>query len=71
VNGVSYGDLYLKNAGTEFLFPLIPGAPAQMKLTATADGGGGVTVGFVSSMGEARTRTLAVGESEQWEVTVR
>ena len=42
-----------------------------MKVSATADGGGGVTVGFVSSLGEARTRVMQVGESEEWQVTVQ
>jgi len=71
VNGVGYGDLYLKNAGNEFLIPLTPGVPAHMKVLATGDGGGGVTVGFVSSLGEARTRIMNVGQSEDWQVTVQ
>ena len=71
VDGVSLGDVYLKNEGTSFLIPLAPGIPAHMKLVATADGGGGVTVGFVSSMGEVRTSVLQVGESEEWQVRVQ
>jgi hypothetical protein len=71
VDGVGLGDVYLKNAGKDFLIPVIPGTPAQMKLVATADGGGGVTVGFVSSMGEARTRILLVGDFEQWQVIMQ
>jgi hypothetical protein len=72
VNGVSLGDVYLRNAGTEILIPLMAGAPTQIKLLATVDGGGGgVTVGFVSSLGEARTRTMQVGEFEEWQVTVQ
>ncbi|MGD0653763.1 MAG: hypothetical protein ABSA16_05420 [Thermoguttaceae bacterium] len=71
VDGVGLGDVYLKNAGKEFLIPLVSGTPAQMKLVATADGGGGVTVGFVSSMGEARTRILQVGDFEQWQVIMQ
>jgi hypothetical protein len=71
VDGVGHGDVYLKNAGKEFLIPLIPGKPSQMKLLATGDGGGGVTVGFVSSLGEARTRLLNAGQSEEWVVTVQ
>jgi hypothetical protein len=71
VDGVSYGDLYLRNAGKEFLVPLTRGMPARMKLLATADGGGGITIGFVSSLGEARTRIMNVGQSEEWVVTVQ
>jgi hypothetical protein len=71
VNGIGQGDLYLTNAGKEFLIPLAPGVPARMTLTATADGGGGVTVGFVSSLGEARTQTMSVGQSEEWMVTLK
>jgi hypothetical protein len=71
VDGVGHGDLYLQNAAKEFLIPLVPGKPTRMKVLATGDGGGGVTVGFVSSLGEARTRVLNVGQSEEWVVTVQ
>ncbi len=71
VDGVSYGNLDLSNAGSSFLIPLAPGRPVQMKLAATADGGGGVTVGFVSSVGEARTDVMQVGEFAQWQVILQ
>jgi hypothetical protein len=71
VDGASYGDIYLSNGGTAILIPLAPGTPAQLKLLATADGGGGVTVAFLSSLGEARTRVMQVGEFEQWQVIVQ
>jgi hypothetical protein len=71
VDGLSYGDIYLKHAGTAILIPLAPGVPAQIKILATIDGGGGVTIAFISSLGEARTRIMQVGEFEQWQVTVR
>jgi hypothetical protein len=38
---------------------------------ATGDGGGGVTVGFQSSLGEARTRIMQVGDFEQWQVIMQ
>jgi hypothetical protein len=71
VDGVSFGDTVLKGAGTSFLIPLAPGTPAQMKILATADGGGGVTVGFVSSQGEARTEIMQVGQFDQWQAVVQ
>jgi hypothetical protein len=72
VDGMSYGQVYLKNAGQEFLIPLVRGKPAELKILATVDGGGGgVTFGMVSSLGEARTRIMEVGESEQWQVAVQ
>ena len=71
VDGVSFGDTALKGAGASFLIPLASGTPAQLKLLATADGGGGVTVGFVSSLGEARTQIMQVGEFDQWQVVVQ
>jgi hypothetical protein len=71
VDGASFGDTTLKGAGTSFLIPLAPGTPAFLKLLATADGGGGVTVGFISSLGEARTRVMQVGDFDQWQVIVR
>jgi len=71
VDGVSFGDTTLKGAGTSFLIPLAPGTPARLKLLATADGGGGVTVGFVSSLGEARTQIMQVGDFDQWQAVVQ
>ncbi len=70
-NGISFGNIDLKNAGTSILLPVMAGMPAQMKLVATADGGGGVTVAFISSLGEARTRVMQVGDYDQWQVLVR
>jgi len=55
-----------------FLIPLVAGTPAQIKLVATANsGGGGVTSGFVSSLGEARSDILQVGNSEQRQIIVQ
>jgi hypothetical protein len=71
VDGVSLGKIDLGNAGQSVLIPLTRGTPSHMRLLATADGGGGVTVGMVSSMGEARTSVLQVGGFEQWNVTAR
>jgi hypothetical protein len=71
VDGASFGDTVLQGAGTSFLIPLAPGTPAHLKLLATADGGGGVTVGFISSLGEARTRVMQVGDFDQWQVVVQ
>lgn len=71
VDGASLGDTALKGAGTSFLIPLAPGTPAHLKLLATADGGGGVTVGFISSVGEARTRVMQAGDFDQWQVIVQ
>ncbi len=71
VDGTSLGDIDLKGAGTSFLIPLSPGTPAHLKLLATADGGGGVTVGFVSSAGEAHTQVMQVGDFDQWQVIVQ
>jgi hypothetical protein len=71
VDGVSLGITALKGAGTSFLMPLVPGVPARMKLMATGDGGGGVTVGFISSVGEARTRVMQIGDFDEWQVIVQ
>jgi hypothetical protein len=71
VDDLNYGPVYLTNAGKEILIPMISGTPSKIKVTATADGGGGVTFGMISSLGEARTRVLQVGESENWQVTIQ
>ena len=58
VDGVSWATVYLKNEGTSFLIPLNPLKPAQLKVLAKADGGGGgLPSGLVSSLGEAKTQT--------------
>jgi hypothetical protein len=69
--GVSHGVIPLANAGTEVLIPLARGTTAEMQVVATGDGGGGVTFGMASSLGEARTRVLQVGDSEKWWITVK
>ncbi|HTU26622.1 MAG TPA: hypothetical protein VMF30_14540 [Pirellulales bacterium] len=71
VDGVSFGNTVLKGAGTSYLIPLAHGTPANLKIVATADGGGGVTVGFVSSAGEARTEIMQVGDYDQWQAMVQ
>jgi hypothetical protein len=71
VDGVSYGTITLINAGQDLLIPLKPGAQAQVRAVARFDGGGGVTFGSRSSLGEVRSRIMAVGESDDWTVTVQ
>jgi hypothetical protein len=71
VNGVSVGEVSLLNQGTKLSIPLRPGENAEITCIATRDGGGGVTFRALSSMGEMRTRTMAVGESETWTVAFK
>jgi len=47
------------------------GEPALLNLTAARDDGHGVHLVAVTSAGELRTRTLAVGESEDWTLLVK
>jgi len=70
-DGVSYGLIDLKNAGKTLLIPLVPGKTTTFKIVATTDGGGGVTVGFITSLDEVRTDVLQVGQFETWQVTVQ
>jgi hypothetical protein len=71
IDGLSFGDVNLSNSGASILVPLTAGKPVTIKLLATADGGGGVTVGFLSSLGEARTMVLNVGGADQWQVILK
>jgi hypothetical protein len=71
VDGISYGIVTLVNSGQDLLIPLKPGAQAQVQAIARFDGGGGVTFGSRSSLGEVRSRIMAVGESDVWTVTVQ
>lgn len=68
VDGVSFGTVTLTNLGQDVLIPLKPGAQAQVRAVARFDGGGGVTFGASSSLGEVRSRIMAVGESDDWTV---
>jgi hypothetical protein len=47
------------------------GEPALLKLTAARDNGNGVHLVAATSAGELRTRTMAVGESEDWTLLVK
>lgn len=68
VNGISHGELVLANAGARLIIPLKPGERTSISITAVRDGTGGVTFRALSSRGEMRTRTMALGESETWTV---
>jgi hypothetical protein len=71
VNGVSYGRIMLTSLGQDLLVPLPAGSTAQVHVVALEDGGGGVTFGVHTSMGEIRTAVMAVGQSQDWSVTVQ
>jgi len=69
VAGVSYGVITLVNAGQDLMIPLHPGATADVRVLAVYDGGGGVTFGATSSLGEVRSRVMDVGQSDYWTVS--
>ncbi len=71
VNGASYGTVPLANTGQDILIPLPVGTHAQVRALARQDGGGGVTFGVVTSQGELRSTVLAVGQSDDWSVTIQ
>jgi ABC-type sugar transport system ATPase subunit len=68
VDGVSYGTVTLTNMGQDLIVPLVAGAAANVTVLAEFDGGGGVTFGAYSSLGETRSRVMMVGESDIWTV---
>jgi hypothetical protein len=47
------------------------GEPALLRLTAARDNGNGVHLVAATSAGELRTRTMAVGETEDWTLLVK
>jgi hypothetical protein len=71
VNGASQGRVLLSSAGQDLLVPLPAGSTAQVHVVATDDGGGGVTFGVTTSMGEIRSTVMAVGQSDDWSVSVQ
>ena len=68
VNGNSQGRILLTNRGQTVLVALPTGALSQIRVLAVEDGGGGVTFGASSSLGEIRSKVMAVGDSDNWTV---
>jgi len=71
VNGVSYGQVALRSGGQDVLIPLPVGTTAKVHALAVQDGGGGVTFGVTTSQGEIRSTVMAVGQSDDWSVTIQ
>jgi hypothetical protein len=71
VNDVPFGEVILSNSGAKLTIPLKKGATTKITCLASQDGGGGVTFRAISSVGEMRTRVMAVGESETWTVAFK
>ena len=71
VNGASHGRVLLTSAGQDLLVPLPAGSTAQVHVVAMEDGGGGVTFGVTTSMGEIRSSVMAVGQSDDWSVSIQ
>lgn len=71
VNGVSHGRILLSSAGQDVLIPLPAGSTASVKALAVEDGGGGVTFGVTTSQGEIRSTVMAIGQSDDWSVSIQ
>jgi len=71
VNGTSYGQVTLSSGGQDILIPLPVGTTAKVHALAVQDGGGGVTFGVTTSQGEIRSTVMAVGQSDDWSVTIQ
>jgi len=71
VNGTSYGQVTLSSAGQDILIPLPAGTTAKVRAVAVQDGGGGVTFGVTTSQGEIRSTVMAVGQSDDWSVSIQ
>jgi hypothetical protein len=71
VNDIPFGEVILSNSGAKLTIPLKKGATTKITCLASQDGGGGVTFRAISSVGEMRTRVMAVGESETWTVAFK
>lgn len=72
LNDIPFGELVLSNSGAKLTIPLKKGATTKITCLASQDGGGGgVTFRAISSVGEMRTRVMAVGESESWTVSLK
>lgn len=68
VDGVPVSFLSLSHAGATLEIPLKKGESHTITVTATRDGGGGVTLGLRTSIGDVISRNMQVGESETWTI---
>ncbi len=72
LEGVPYGEVVLSHAGAQVTVALKVGSTVRLRITAVRDGGGGgVTFGATSSLGEVRTRVMSVGEYEEWTIAFK
>jgi len=71
LDGVPYGEIQLSHSGATLTLALKRNAEAHLRIVATHDGGGGVTFGAASSLGEVLTRVMAVGDSEEWTISCK
>lgn len=71
MNGAPYGEIILSHAGADLTVALKRDSTAQLRIVATHDGGGGVTFGASSSLGEVRTRVMKIGDSEDWLISYK
>ncbi len=68
VDGVPVGRVTISHAGAELTIPLKPGHTHRLEVVGIHDGGGGITFGAQSSVGEMRTRSMTPGETEVWTI---
>ena len=68
VDGVPVSFLSLSHAGASLDIPLKKGESHKITITAVRDGGGGVTLGLRTSMGDIVSRNMSVGESDSWTI---
>lgn len=71
IDGAYFAHLVLSNAGNTLTIPLNKHQTTTVRIVASRDGQGGVTMGAYSSLGETRTRVMSVGESEEWQISYR
>lgn len=68
IDGVPMSYLSLSHGGATLEIPLKKGESHRVTITAVRDGTGGVTLGLQTTAGTFLSRTMAVGESENWVV---
>jgi len=71
VDGAQVMDWHVSDGRKLLTIALKKGEPALLKLTAARDNGNGVHLVAATSSGELRTRTMAVGETEDWTLLVK
>ena len=68
INGVPFSIITLTHIGADISIPLSTESTNTLQIQAIQDGGGGVTFGAYSNLGQVYTKIMNVGDVETWHI---